>query len=544
MSHRLNPRYCVLIPVAVAFLFHWPVLLCDFVSDDVALVREHAGIGNPGFALELLTRDYGLEFGEVLPCGYYRPVFMFINLFLYRAFGPSPFIYHLASLLLFAVSVLLFTLLCRNAAGAGSWAYAGFLGSIFAAHPARTEVVSLFMSLPDLIVEMIALGLCLCIARASRSARFARLAGACAVLSLTASFTKESAFLLMTAIGVSAIAVGFRRRTRFAGLLACGAATLAGILAAYIGRVAAGIHPPPLRPQVISLLGTRSATALLNVLHGLFETAIPRHAVFFRDVTGPAQIIATAGVLCMLVGMAVAWAIATWRGPLLLSLLIAWCGAGILNLMLVSASGLPYSQRYWALAPALLLLSLAVRRWAAVALPLRPSHHPAPGPRLACMLAAAVVAAYGSFTLAGSLDCRNDLTFYATMSDRNPGAPYPRVCLAEIAYHHYGDVATMQRYAEDALSLGGDRRTRRDIARLLAQRWIIEERYDLALAQLDTAGEPLQEDPELLSLRAIVLAQTGDTERALATIDRAIARNPHEVRYRVQKSKIKTAEHR
>jgi len=153
--HFTSPAW-ILLPVLAAMLFHAPALFCGFVWDDVPVIEHNTHLSEKSAIPRAFSGDYAEELGSAA-AGYYRPLFLSLAILVHRTFGPSPLAFHAVSLLLFCALVLLTTLVCRRLFRPGHEALTVFAGLVVAAHPARMEVVSLFTSLPDLLVEGLAL---------------------------------------------------------------------------------------------------------------------------------------------------------------------------------------------------------------------------------------------------------------------------------------------------------------------------------------------------------------------------------------------------
>jgi len=193
------------LPVLIALIVHLPVLWGGFVYDDVPLIEKHKLLGDSGFIVDVWTRDYGLEFtGDEV--GYYRPLFMSMVAALRQLFGVAPVVFHLFSLFWFAVaaglvaSVLRLAMASfsggeRNSSAAATVAVVG--GVFYAVHPMRVETVSLVMSLPDLLVEILALWLVWSVLQSRQKSGHVWVATVVGlVAAMAGGLIKESAFFL------------------------------------------------------------------------------------------------------------------------------------------------------------------------------------------------------------------------------------------------------------------------------------------------------------------------------------------------------------
>jgi tetratricopeptide (TPR) repeat protein len=519
-------------PVLAGIVFHLPALFCTFVYDDVSLVAEHPRLGSTSFLGELWQRDYGLEFaGE--PRGFYRPLFMAMVWLLRNLCGASPLAFHLFSLAVFSLAVYLVVRVAETFDRDGTRILPLLAGVLYAVHPARVEVVSLVMSLPDLLVECGTLGMVLLLARAAgaSSPSAPRLALACGGLALAAALCKESTFFLVPAVVLTAAlhaarTPGTARRI----ILPAAAAALAGLGAALLLRGAAHVQAPvPLTATARSLLfGGRAADTLLGLLLAARDVVVPGPVVFWRTVyaahiPGAAFLLALAAL-----GFCGAWLCALRRNRLLPALLVAWLGAGAANLALLFAAGYAYSQRYLAFAPVAILLCLLLR--AALDLLARRVPFPAcaaPGRcrTFAVLAVSAFLSAQGAFALAGSATCLTPLSFFLAMERASPADVMPVGAVAQ-TLNRVGTADEVEERVRRAAALDPAHPQVPRLQNMLIQRYLAERRFEDARRCAAWARGMYPADADKQALHAVALANLGRPDLARQEVEAILAKHP------------------
>ena len=94
-------RLPIVLLVAALVVGYWPMLDCGFYSDDFAILQYNRGLGWGGFFDFLLFADYGDR-----PWAYWRPGWALAFWLIQEVAGPSPFAFHLTSLVLHVVCSL------------------------------------------------------------------------------------------------------------------------------------------------------------------------------------------------------------------------------------------------------------------------------------------------------------------------------------------------------------------------------------------------------------------------------------------------------
>jgi len=536
MECAFSGRWVWLLPVLAAIAAHLPALWCGFVWDDFSLLLRNPHLHEPGFLLNLFREDYGREFGEHVAAGYYRPGFMLLLTLIYRIAGASPVVYHACSLGVLALSTACLVRLCRcHAPGAGPW-FPLVAGLLYAVHPARAEVVSFVMSLPDLLIE---LGGLLAMSRlldeaAPTMAKTVRRAAVLGVLAFAAAITKESGFLFMAALGGAALAAGWFRP---AGLRSAAGSVLGmalGLGAAAGLRTTADLAPSPAGLAWRHLWGDGAGFAISSVWYAVRDLLIPHPAVFLLWEHTAAGWFCRLGLLAVTALLITAIVMAFRRKQGLVALALAWFGAGLLNLTLVSAVLQNYDQRYLAVAPGVVLLALGatagVRRLSGESAGCEPQ-----APRTRRLLVAVTglyLALFARATLASSARCLNDLSFFSAMAEDDPRDVYARVALANTLFYYYGDFAGAERASCAAIRLQPNAPEVRKLGKLLATRRLAENHPREALPWLAWSEEAQPNDPEVHELRGTALRELHDPADAARSFDRALALEPANESYR------------
>ncbi len=514
-----------LLPVLTVLVFHFPALLCDFAWDDVTLVQTNGSLSTTGFA-EFFAQDYGTHLGAGDPVGYYRPLFVSLLSLIYRAAGPSPLVFHAFSLLLMCAASVLVTILCR-ATIRTSALLPVLAGCLYAAHPARSEVVSLVMSMPDLIVEMCCLGVALLLVSGSKIRPLPKSAGV-AIISLIAVTTKESSFFLLAGIGAGAGLHFLMKEKRLgAELLPC-AAVLVMLGAGMLLNHAAGIVRPGLSAYLHMLLTAGSASALRILFEAARDLVVPGTPVFIASVEAAPSLFASLGVIALIAAAALTgWRLC--RSSLPACILFCWLGAGMFSLMLIGAVSVPYSQRYVPVAPAVVGIAFLMARWRTVYE--RPIFKP---------LAIAYIVTQGIFSLSGSMVCQNNLTLFRFVADQQPGLVYPRLFLADRLFYEYRDYDAMQACALEGIRIGPSSPETAGLWKLMARKSLAEGDSPSAWAMLANAERiRKQGDAELLWLKAICLLEERRPDAALPLLEESVALEPDNAEYRDLLNQVK-----
>ncbi len=538
-------RHPAVAPMLAAVLVHLPGVFGTFVYDDVPLIPEHAELSRADFVGEIWARDYGLEFARQ-PKGFYRPVFMSAVFGIYSICGPTPIAFHLFSLLCFIAATVLVTLAAARAAPKNP-GLAIFIGVLYALHPTRVEVVSLFMSLPDLLVEIAALVTFLILLREDermpRRIPF-RATAVCAALALTAGLTKESAFFYLAPLAVTAIVRSIWKHGAHAALptLPVPVGTGLGLVAAFATRVLVGIHNPvSIVGSTMRLLDDRSLPALYTLVLSIRELVIPEPVVFWRQLPSSPSGAATVAVLLILVFLAAGWVVLLRARQAGGVLLLGWLGGNTLNLLLLTAGGYPYSQRYLAVAPALLLLCLA-------------GHHVFHSlsrrivfdklrtltglRRLPAFVLALYLVLHGAYALSGVFQCWSPLGFFLAMHEASPRDVVPLGAVAQSLNDQAAPALQVETRVRQATALDAGHPQVPLLHNMVIKRYLADGSFTEALRFADWSLDLFPDDSDKTALRAVALASLGRYEQALAAIGQAMTARPDSAEYRLLQTQI------
>jgi hypothetical protein len=166
----------------------------EFVGDDFHLITLNPVVTGPFSLRGLLSSTVVLD---QAPRPFYRPMQFLVHALEHSLFGLKPWGYHLISVLLHTLVVLLVFFL-------GSWLFphpwAAFLGAaLFAAHPVHVEAVAFVSAQGDLLGALLILLSFAGIAAASRATTLPGIvaaAAAAALATLLAMLSKEATVLL------------------------------------------------------------------------------------------------------------------------------------------------------------------------------------------------------------------------------------------------------------------------------------------------------------------------------------------------------------
>ena len=529
-----------MIPALIAALIHLSSLFGSFVYDDIPLIVEHPQLSAEGFSYTIWTRDYGMEFAGN-PRGFYRPMFMTLVLLIHTFVGPNAFVFHLSALFILIIATILVTRIVFEGSK-GSHSLAMITGIFYALHPARVEVASIIMSLPDLIVEVCALIIVLHLLRASSvtiSERW-RTGVICFGFAGIAALTKESAFFILPALAITATVIILRERQKLSTLFPV-AGIVFGMTVGLLLRFLASIHTQFSITDILSQLlrGETAVPALKMLWHATMEIIIPGPVVFWQQFVGRESISASIALMFMVALIGFFWLLSLKGNRLFISLLVAWVGANIINLILLTAGGYPYSQRYLAVAPALMLLCTGGRhilyplvlRWTKnVQLDrvLRPG----------AFLLAAYLAAHGAYALAGTFTCWTPLGFFIAMHEANPKAVIPLGAMAQTLNKNGASSLTIETCIQKATSLDRTDPQVPLLHNMMIKRYLADREFTEALRFTDWSLSFFPADSDKHALRSVALASLGRYFEALAAIDKAITVHPKNEPYLALRKQI------
>lgn len=196
---RLAPAATI---VLACFALYANALPNDFVFDDVDLIRDNDALNSFSSIPKIFSENLWGLLGKT--SNYYRPLVPLLYLLLHRAFGPTPWVFHLANILLHAgtslVAWLVIDRLVRGSVrpeSAGAPAAPGFLAAaVFAVHPVHTEAVTWISGMMDVGCTFFSLLSFLLLLRADESRRFTGLHAASLAAFLLGALCKEPALVL------------------------------------------------------------------------------------------------------------------------------------------------------------------------------------------------------------------------------------------------------------------------------------------------------------------------------------------------------------
>ncbi len=141
--------------IALATLPYLNILLNGFVYDDHTQITENPYLRNFHHLREIFTTTVWSYMGVEGLTNYYRPLMTLTYAACYRVFGPLAYGFHLASLALHAIAVLLVFAIAERVTRDRVWAFAA--GALFAIHPAHTESVAWIAAVTDVELTVFAL---------------------------------------------------------------------------------------------------------------------------------------------------------------------------------------------------------------------------------------------------------------------------------------------------------------------------------------------------------------------------------------------------
>lgn len=187
-------RSFVLLPCIAAFLIFLPTVRFGFLGDDHAQIERNPQVQSWSYLPRLLTTDMWSQKGVDHEGFFYRPLFSVWLLTFYSLAGPTPGLWHLASILLHAAATfLVFKLIFRLT---NNLLAASFGALVFAIHPIHIEAVSWVSAANELFYTICILGALLLIQESQASAWDNKETGAL-LLWAAALFFKETAILLL-----------------------------------------------------------------------------------------------------------------------------------------------------------------------------------------------------------------------------------------------------------------------------------------------------------------------------------------------------------
>ena len=294
---------------------------------------------------------------------YYRPLQFVVYGLVYRAFGPSPFPFHLLMALLHALNTALAFWLARRLALPAAW----FAAALFAVHPIHTEAVNWIAALPDVLTTTFILaGVGLFLAQGATPTM--RQIAAHAALYLAALLTKETGVVLPFLYAAALVRRPSGHWPRRALWLA-----FAAVFAMYLAlRIHALGGLAPAQQAFFQLTPIEFALSDIVLLaRYLAALALPLDLNFFHVFHPTAgatpALIASVAALAVLAGLAIRY---RRRSPLAVFALL-WIVISIMPALNIGGVGQNvFTERYlylpsvgFALASALILQTVRARAW-------------------------------------------------------------------------------------------------------------------------------------------------------------------------------------
>lgn len=518
----------------IALAAHSPIFFNELIWDDVSLIETHPQLGRWDFFGEAWSRDYGLEFGNRKPNGYYRPLFVTMLNAERMVFGEWAAGYRLGSLAgLIGLAALAAGLVYRMARRS---APAILAGCLIAAHPVLTEPTGIVAARPDLLIHL-ALGgaLWLGLAAAGRGngrGRFAALALGSFGAALAALLFKEAALFSLAGIGWALFAVGRGKRVR--AMVVLGSWAAAGALALGLRARAAGVEYETAAALGSPFSQSGAQAALWAGGVSLRSVVLPAPARYMRmnpymEIAGSrahkglegeedwsSQAQTAMGALALAALAALGWA--AWRRRPLLAGLLGWTAGGIYPLLLASGVGLPFSERYIPLAPLAMLAALGLARRFRGMREFPWARREDGSPAYAAIAAWLYIGACVAMSLGGSAKAMNGYAFWHAMERDDPEFFAPHAALSTLFFRD-GLWEEMERHAKRAIELAPDNAVTREVGQNMGMRALLDGDAGEALRWFDWALEYRPDDVECLKSRAVALFQAGrreDARRAIA----------------------------
>lgn len=405
-----------------------------FVYDDIDLIVNNPWLRSFDGLLPAFSSSARGFYADLPVSNYYRPLTHLFNMLVFRAAGPAPLAFHLASVALHATAcVLVFLLASRLMAETrGGGPDPGgrvplATGLLFALHPVHVENVAWVAGAPDLLVACLGLlSLFAYLGLPAPSAGWRRASGVSLGAFLLATLSKEAAVVLpLLFLGFDVLVRGesLRRPGPLAGRYAP-YAIVVGVSLALRLRALGGLAPEGsgLAPDA----GTQAAGMVQALAWDLWRMVLPFGYTLCSELVltdRPLLHPLTVGAALSLLGWGWCWHRISRREPLL-----RWAGLAFLVplvpvLIPVTSLKMPMADRYLYLSSFGFCLTLA--------------HLCCAGPRRARALppGRTVIFALVPLVLAAATVHRNRIfqdehTLWSHVSRRLPNLPWPKNLVA------------------------------------------------------------------------------------------------------------------
>ncbi len=141
--------------ITIATVPYLNILLNGFVYDDHTQITDNPYLRSFHHLREIFTTTVWSYMGAEGVTNYYRPLMTLGYAICYRIFGPLAYGFHLVSLLLHVVAVLLVFAVAERVTRDRTWAFAA--GALFAIEPVHTESVAWIAAVTDVELTVFAL---------------------------------------------------------------------------------------------------------------------------------------------------------------------------------------------------------------------------------------------------------------------------------------------------------------------------------------------------------------------------------------------------
>jgi Tfp pilus assembly protein PilF len=438
----------------VTWICYFNSIANGFVYDDRQQILQNPYVKNWNFLREIFTTTVWSFVGDAGLTNYYRPLMTLTFLILWKLFGPVPAEFHLVSVGLHSVAVLLVYFLGERLSADKR---VGFVAALlFAVHPVHTEAVSWIAAITDLEMTLFFLLAIWVFSNDSASRWKNRIA--VGVLFLLATLSKEPGLTLLPVTVFFEFYVrpdskqhGLKARISHCSTLLTVTVLYLALRLMLFGKFAPVLQHPQISWRQAVYSGLASVTQYAALL--LWPTHLSAFHVFKATTSfWNAQVLAG----CLLVGAGVLGAAVMKRRAPWVAFCIVWLGltlAPVLNARWMAANVvterylyLPSAAFCWLAAGLFIRVWDQISKWSARAGSLK----------LACtatmgLLGAGSIVIGTAQTIQRNRDWRSDLTLYSRTLQTDPAADIIRSNLAEI-YFEEGDLARAEDEWKKALA--------------------------------------------------------------------------------------------
>jgi tetratricopeptide (TPR) repeat protein len=512
--------YAIMFVVGIIPYFN--TLGFGFAYDDNHQIVNNPYLRSVHYLKQILTTSvWSFKYANIAT-NYYRPLMSLEYFALYQGYGPLPYIYHLANVVLNAAVVVLLFAVTRRLFRSTQIAFVTAI--LFAIHPIHTESVSWIADVPDLqLAAFLLLALWFYLDLGDSSAHTWRNTAAMSIFFLLAIFSKEPAIAFpVIATFYEHTCRADRARTSFAEKFKRYAPLwlVAGFYLASRVALMGGLVPKLQRAGLPWGRAIFSSFALFNEY--MYKLVWPGHAALF-DTFRPSASVFDWAVLC-----GAAWAIFLclmaayfWRRNRLVVVAILWMVATLapaLNARWMATN--VFAERYlylpsigfcWLVAYGIVALwnaGLATRSKAV---------------RVSLATAAVVLAALlTAQTLVRDRDWRDDLSLFSAAVARNPSDADLRADLGSAYWDSHRESEAIQEW-KAALAQNPD-----SVWALsnLGMAYNQQEKYSESLPLLTRAVELKPQFTDAHLNRAAALSGLGESAEAESEFQTAITGSP------------------